>query len=538
VVLHDHGVSRRHARIFARGGRYYVMDLGSSRGTLLNGKPLGREKEQELHGGDRLAMGPLEFLFTPLSPTDRELPKPAPAAVRPRSSTLITRAQTQDEVRAMESEDTGPYRTVPELAAQTLVPAPAAMATLADFEIPTIVHRPAGAQKAPAPPAPKATIAELEIPTIVNDAAAVEKALAAAALAAKDSTADTEVSTITRKVSLPSVPPLARAGASSQPEPKLSAAERARLRRERRGSLFGQLLLWWEGRSLRVRAIAGVMTGVLLVAAVGVLFNVFRAAKEAGKPRGPEPTLLQATPIPDSFGLGEGVTWDRPDLKEFHFEFASPTRAVAVLHYQASDISQSREVSLSLNGVEVGWIPSDSAETDERELQQLLPLSLLRRDAPNWLVFDNTRNPPGEERWRVWNMYVEVIPVPELSAEQLLSKAREQAATARRFHEQKDVGLENLFKSWKLFRSAWITLEALEKKPELYEDVRYGLAETARELDQECRRLMLDFQRSVQYRDGDKALKAVQEVLGRFPTTEHRCHNLAIEKATEYELPI
>jgi hypothetical protein len=514
------------------------MDLGSSLGTLLNGKPLGREKEQELRGGDRLAMGPLEFLFTPLSPTERELPTPAPAGVRPRSRTLLTRAQTEAEMRAMESENTGSHRTVLEMEVQTLVPAPAVKATLADFEIPTIVHKPAGAQKAPAPPAVKATLAELEIPTIVNDAAAVEKALAAAALAAKDSTAESEVSTITRKVSLPSASPAARAGASSQPEPKMSAAERARLRRERRGSLAGQLLLWWEGRSLRVRAMAGVMTGVLLVAVVGMLVNVFRPVKGAGKPQGLEPTQLLPTPIPDSFGLGDGVTWNRPDLKEFHFEFASPTRAVAVLHYQASDISQSREVSISLNGAEVGWIPADSAETDERELQLLLPLSLLRRDALNWLVFDNTRNPPGEERWRVWNMYVEVIPVPELSAEQLLVQARVQAATARRFHEQKDVGSENLFKSWKLFRSAWITLEALETKPDLYEDVRYRLAETAREMDQQCRKLMLDFQRSVQYRDGDKALATLQEVLRRFPTTEHRCHNLAIEKATEYELPI
>jgi hypothetical protein len=135
-------------------------------------------------------------------------------------------------------------------------------------------------------------------------------------------------------------------------------------------------------------------------------------------------------------------------------------------------------------------------------------------------------------------MYVEVIPVPELPVQQLLAKAREEAASGRRFHGQKDVGSENLFKSWKLFRSAWITLEAVEQKPELYDEVKFLLAQTAGELDQECRKLMLDFQRSVQYQDGDRALATVQEVLRRFPTTEHRCHNLAIEKATEYELPI
>ena len=52
------------------------------------------------------------------------------------------------------------------------------------------------------------------------------------------------------------------------------------------------------------------------------------------------------------------------------------------------------------------------------------------------------------------------------------------------------------------------------------------------------RLLMLDFQRSLQFQDGDKAKATVEEVMRRFPTTEHRCHNLALEKANQYELPI
>jgi hypothetical protein len=273
------------------------------------------------------------------------------------------------------------------------------------------------------------------------------------------------------------------------------------------------------------------------MAGVGTLLNEFRPVKSLVTSRGPEPTELGLTPLPDSFGLGAGITWRQPDQKAFHFQFASPTRAVAVLHYQARDISQQQEVGLSLNGVELGWVPADTAEAEERELERILPLQILHRNEPNQLVFDNVRNPPGQERWRVWNMYVEVIPVPELPVEQLLHKANEEAAAGRQFYEQKDVGSENLFKSWKLFRSAWITLEALDKKPELYEEVLFLLARTSTELDRQCRLLMLDFQRSLQFRDGDKAQATVEEVMRRFPTPEHRCHTLAIEKATQYELP-
>jgi hypothetical protein len=521
VVLHDHGVSRRHARIFTRGGRHYVMDLGSAKGTLVNGKPVGRDKEQELRGGDRLSIGPLEFLFTPLSSTEKELPRPPspPLGGKGRSSTLITRAQTEQEMRVIEEENTGAHRTLPEMAVLAPLPRGAATSTLSDFEVPTVLHKPG--QESKAAPAAAATLSEFQIPTVVHKPAPLAKAAPPASL---DATGDTEISTVTQRAAPPSVAP--------------SAAERARLRRQQMATLRGQLLLRWHGFSPRARSIAGVVTGLLILATVGLLLGVFRSGKGPVRPRGPEPTELGAAPLADSFGLGEGVTWKQPDLKQFQFAFASPTRAVAVLHYQARDISHSREVSLSLNGVELGWVPSDTLESEERELQLLLPLTLLRRHEPNQLVFDNAANPPGEDRWRVWNMYVEVIPLPELPPAQLLAKANKEAATARRFYEQKDVGSENLFKSWKMFRSAWITLEALEKKPELYEEVQYLVAQTARELDQTCRKLMLDFQRSIQYRDGDKALATVQEVIRRFPTTEHRCHNLAIEKATEYELPI
>ena len=83
MVLHDQGVSRRHARIFTRGGRHYVVDLGSASGTSVNGKGLVRDKEHELRGGDRLGIGPVEFLFSPLKPTERRPAVPAAPAVKP-----------------------------------------------------------------------------------------------------------------------------------------------------------------------------------------------------------------------------------------------------------------------------------------------------------------------------------------------------------------------------------------------------------------------------------------------------------------------
>lgn len=496
MVLHDSSVSRHHARIFMRAGRHCVMDLGSALGTRVNGKLLAREQEQELRARDRLLIGSLELLFVPVvvdddEPTQLAPPKPT----RPRTSTLITRARTDDEMRAIESGDTGRYNTLAELE-RVAAPPPPAAATLVELEIPTIAMKLSPEEQVRVSSGPAVTLTEVEVTT----------------------------STITKVV---------------PPKPTgPSAADRARVRRQLQATLGGRLLNRWRDLPRRIRSIAGVVTGLMIVASLALILRMFLPAAGSGGGLRLEPSELGAQILPDSFGLGEGVAWQRPDLKQFQFQFASPTRAVAVLHYQARDITHSREVSIQLNGVELGWVPPDSSEAGERELQMLIPVSMLRRNEPNQLVFDNMLNPPAEEPWRVWNVYVEVIPVPELPVAQLLAKANEEAAAARRFHDQRAIGSENLFKAWKLFRSAWITLEALDQKPDLYEEVKFLLAQTASELDQDCHRLMLDFQRSVQYRDGDKALSTVQEVLRRFPTTEHRCHNLAIEKANEYELPI
>ncbi len=54
VVLSDLCVSRRHARLRFRDGRWILQDLDSTNGTLVNGVRVGR---CQLRAGDVLAVG-------------------------------------------------------------------------------------------------------------------------------------------------------------------------------------------------------------------------------------------------------------------------------------------------------------------------------------------------------------------------------------------------------------------------------------------------------------------------------------------------
>jgi Ca-activated chloride channel family protein len=55
------GVSRRHTEIVAMNGRYYVVDLGSSNCTFVNGEPIARPRK--LENGDVIRIGDVEIRY-------------------------------------------------------------------------------------------------------------------------------------------------------------------------------------------------------------------------------------------------------------------------------------------------------------------------------------------------------------------------------------------------------------------------------------------------------------------------------------------
>ena len=56
----DPSVSRRHCALRGRDGKFWVQDLGSRNGTLVNGEPV---RDQELKHGDEIVIGNSSFLF-------------------------------------------------------------------------------------------------------------------------------------------------------------------------------------------------------------------------------------------------------------------------------------------------------------------------------------------------------------------------------------------------------------------------------------------------------------------------------------------
>jgi len=66
VRISDVNISRKHAEVREENSSYWVVDLGSTNGTLVNGKRVDR---QRLRDGDRITLGSTEIVF------GRSLPK-------------------------------------------------------------------------------------------------------------------------------------------------------------------------------------------------------------------------------------------------------------------------------------------------------------------------------------------------------------------------------------------------------------------------------------------------------------------------------
>src|SRR5687767_11142068 len=85
IKIPDQGVSSQHAKITCQDDVYYLMDMGSTNGTLVNGNDIDRE---QLNDGDEIEFGPVKARFSESSGKGgkKAAPKAAPApAPAPRS---------------------------------------------------------------------------------------------------------------------------------------------------------------------------------------------------------------------------------------------------------------------------------------------------------------------------------------------------------------------------------------------------------------------------------------------------------------------
>ena len=89
IVLEDPGVSRIHAQIRWRNGRFAIFDLGSRAGTRINGRPY---HETDLKSGDVITLGAAALIY---GEEDAPLKRTSASAILPGD---ITQEHSRDDI--------------------------------------------------------------------------------------------------------------------------------------------------------------------------------------------------------------------------------------------------------------------------------------------------------------------------------------------------------------------------------------------------------------------------------------------------------
>lgn len=507
VVIKDPSSSRSHCRLFEKGGNYFVEDLKSANGTLLNKVALKTAKQ--LKHGDEIAIGDVVLEFGLL-----DAPEDDTGQLNEGSDTMLG-AMPSSTLADSSLEDEDAPADDPNA---TMLKPSRALAKVPPKRAP-VRRAPASEPEEDEPPPDDEPVDE-EPPD--DDEAPPDEDEAG-------STRAFEVPpprALARRSGVGNAAPVRASRAAAPAE--MSAADRARQRRELSRTAGGRLELMWQGLSKPGRAVLSVVLAVLglgFLGGVGYLVYPHKVQRKA------EPMDLRANgePLSDSFGNGDDVDFSRPDMKSFSFTYNSPTRVVGVLHYQSKGISKG-EVTIELNGAEVGMVPADTLDSDTREQDVVLSTKAVKVGEPNTLVFDNVNNPPGDETWKIWNIWVEVNPIPEMSTEEATRRAKEDIEKASKYYDLRDVGAENLFRAWKTYRDAWLVLEATPDGPQSIQEVaRTRMREIRPELDKRCAGIFVEFKKVMNQKMPDmvKARKILEDIPTYFPTREHPCNNFA-----------
>lgn len=478
VILYETGVSRKHAQISEEAGGFFIEDLGSSNGTRVNGETISGRLA--LKSGDAISLGPVSFNFKPveLEPSDTE-PNSVEGGAHTRVVSIaeLKKSRNKGVVGLNKNSSREDVAEMGRRGTQML-------ATL----------------KGPRP------------------------------------SADAPARRTSRPSGLkpqPSAPRGVVRSSGARPAAGLSAADRARYMRE---GPIGRAKLWWAEASSGQRNIA-VAVGVVL--GLGLLAGLVALVMPAdAKPKPKEPTELSIDTIAYSFGLGEGVMYEHADEKSFDFEVKSPVDMVVIVHFQAKDINSADEVTVSCNGVDVGTVPPDTLDSDEAELERLIPATLVHRGELNTITFDNTKNPPEQNTWRIWNLWLETAVLPEGDADSLKIKADEQLKRADTEWTQRDIGASNRWDAYHAYREAWLMLETIPEasRPATYALARDKMKESKRELDRTCRELLRKARAAYNLAHYDEARSALEHVKDYFPTKGHYCPRRADAEREDMDL--
>lgn len=168
----------------------------------------------------------------------------------------------------------------------------------------------------------------------------------------------------------------------------------------------------------------------------------------------------------------------------------------ATVEYGAWGVDKVGEVAVLLNGEKVGDAPVTLLHWTYG-LKVELPAEKLKK-GENELVFDNTRNPPEDDRWEICYLQIHQEALPPAD----LAEARQRFELARKAWEEREVEPGNLYEALVGFKRARNYMEKLSERPPLYQEAVDYIAKIDKQLTKRFEEALFSSRRAEKV-DGD-----------------------------------
>lgn len=215
-----------------------------------------------------------------------------------------------------------------------------------------------------------------------------------------------------------------------------------------------------------------------------------------------------ALPAPDAYGL---LRTDKAHPDKAIFTFTAESKR-AKLYFTPGGIDADGEVEIRLNETHIGNVP---LAIDGWGTEQMIALKadLLIRDKENRLVFDNTRNPPGQEMWGVRDVRIEFLPVGDCR----LEAGRRLFGLGENMYAEKAISDGNVFRAMQYYAQAFEKAGECEPPPDFLPALETQLATTQEELAQRFKMLQFSYKKSIQIDNYPQAEKDLEAILRLIP---------------------
>jgi tetratricopeptide (TPR) repeat protein len=268
------------------------------------------------------------------------------------------------------------------------------------------------------------------------------------------------------------------------------------------------------GAAKKPRRRRALLLGALAVVVLLVILGfAARALVGDGEALGPTDSSEEPVRYSDSsefrqtaFGYGEHDD-AHPDKAIIRFDYL---KGRATLRYSAWGIDDAGEVVIRLNGKQIGEAPTTQEYRHEIYLE--LPRDLLV-DGENELELDNTKNPPGEDRWEVG--FVRIVHEPLLPPDP--EEAQAQYQQALRYYEDREVDPQNRFRAFQKLRLVRDLLEQAQPRPPLYGEASAMMERIMAELQDIFELGRFSAERAYRFEDDERAQAYLRRTIRYFP---------------------